>query len=161
MISLIGVGWVMTDLDPTPFKFSVYGVHKAIGISVLFLAALRLIWRIYSPPPVLVPTHRIWEMRLAQIIHFFFYGAMILMPLSGWAMSSAANFPVSWFGFFTLPFLVPPDPKQVDFYKEIHEVLGAIIAISIGLHVAGAMKHHFKDRDHTLIRMMPYSWFKK
>lgn len=156
ILGLLGVGWVMEDIDPQALRFQVYGVHKALGIAVLFLGALRLIWHAYTPPPAAIPSQKPWEHMLAKGIHVVFYAAAVLMPLSGWALSSAAGYPVSWFGLFELPMIVTKDESAKDFFGETHEILGVIIAVCVALHVAGALKHHVIDKDLTLKRMLPF-----
>ncbi len=154
VIGLIGVGLYMSRLDPSPAAFKIYALHKAVGITVLALVALRLVWRFSNIHPLALPTHKKWEKLLASLIHWFFYTALILMPLSGWIMSSAKGFSVSVFGLFTLPDLVKPSEDLARFAADFHEILAYILIGAIGLHLAGALKHHIIDRDDTLRRMI-------
>jgi cytochrome b561 len=78
------------------------------------------------------------------------------MPLTGWLMSSASNYPVSWFGLVQLPDLVAPDPALKKLLHEVHETLSKILIALAGLHVAGALKHQFLDRDGLMFRMLPW-----
>jgi polyisoprenoid-binding protein YceI len=72
-------------------------------------------------------------------------------------MSSAKNYPVSWFGYFTLPNLVQPDDGIFELMKSTHGVLaGALIAITV-LHVVAALYHHFMKKDDVLRRMLPFT----
>jgi cytochrome b561 len=77
------------------------------------------------------------------------------MPLTGWLMSSAANFSVNVFGLFTLPDLVAPDKALADAFKAAHYWLGWVLIGLFTLHVAGALKHHFFLGNDTLRRMIP------
>ncbi len=155
IITLLCVGLYMTDLAPSPQKFQIYGLHKAFGITVLLLACLRLGWKLGGVKPRALSSHAKWERALAHLTHGFLYVAMLGMPLSGWAMSSAANYPVSVFGLFTLPNIVPADESTVDAMKAVHGVLAWGLIGAIGLHAAGALKHHIIDKDITLRRMLP------
>ena len=156
VIVLLGVGLYMSDLDPSPFKFQLYGMHKAFGATVLGLMLFRLFWRAaVSPAPSPMPTHAPWEKALSRGVHYAFYTALIAMPLSGWALSSAAGHPVSVFGLFSLPDLVGKDEELAEAMGETHEILGNLIIALIVLHVAGALKHHLVDKDGTLRRMLP------
>jgi len=148
------LGYYMTGLPLGPDMFEKIALHKSIGILVLFLAVLRLAWRLINPTPEL-PLEMTWFERLgAHGVHMALYGVMFIMPLSGWAMSSAANFPLSVFGWFTLPALMAPSKEAVDFLKAFHEVMAILILVLIALHVGAALKHHFVNRDDVLKRMM-------
>lgn len=132
-------------------------LHKSIGITILGLAILRLVWRWLNPVPELPPTTSRWQHVAARISHAALYGLLLLMPLFGWMMSSARNFPVSWFGLVTLPDLVKPNKQAYEFFHEGHELLGKILLVLAILHAAAALKHHFIDRDEVLLRMLPWN----
>lgn len=155
VIALLAVGLVMTDMKPGPDMFKIYATHKSVGITVLTLAVLRLIWMLTNPHPATLPTHQRWEKVLAKAVHLFLYFSIIAMPLSGWVMSSAKGFPVSVFGWFTLPDFVAPDKDLAKAAGEFHEVLAYVLMAAILLHFSGALKHHLIDKDGTLRRMLP------
>jgi len=155
VIGLLALGLYMTSLDPLPSTFKLYALHKSIGIVVLTLAVLRLIWKLTNPHPHSLPTHAKWEKFLATLVHIFLYFAIIGMPLSGWIMSSAKNFPVSVFNQFTLPNLVGPSEEIAKLAADFHELTAYALIAAIVLHFAGAMKHHLIDKDGTLRRMIP------
>jgi cytochrome b561 len=71
-------------------------------------------------------------------------------------MSSAKNYPVSWFGVFQLPDLVAPGEQLFQRMRDLHHLLFAALVVVAALHVAGALKHHFIDRNHVLKRMLPF-----
>lgn len=155
VIGLLIVGLLMTDMKPSPDMAKVYALHKSLGITVLALAVLRLIWKLSNAHPHSLPTHQRWEKFLAKLVHVFLYFAIIGMPLSGWIMSSAKGYPVSVFGLFTLPDLVEPSKQIGKLANEFHELTAYALIAAIGLHFAGAMKHHIFDKDSTLRRMIP------
>ena len=70
-------------------------------------------------------------------------------------MSAASNYPVSYFGWFTIPNIVAPDEALKDIMKERHEMLFDILMVVAVVHVIAALKHHFVDRDGVLRRMLP------
>ena len=76
------------------------------------------------------------------------------MPLTGWLYSGATASPANYFGFFTVPDLVPANEALATMFKAVHLVAGYLLALAILLHVAGALKHHFVNRDTVLIRML-------
>lgn len=159
IVLLVGVQVVLAEIaEDLPLGLQKLGVlarHKSFGITILSLALLRLAWRRLSPPPTLPPQMRPYERALANLTHWGFYVFLICLPLSGWLMSSAANFPVSYFGLLTLPDLISPDKELVEPIKNLHELLGKLLFATIAIHVAAALKHHFFDRDDVLRRMLP------
>ena len=82
------------------------------------------------------------------------------MPLTGWLMSSAKNFPVSWFSLFQLPDLVAPSEQLFRQMRSLHHMLFAVLVVVALLHIAGALKHHFIDRNDVLKRMLPFGGVK-
>ena len=155
VIGLLGVGLYMESLDPSPLMFKLSFWHKSFGITVLALVAARLVWRFMNTHPHSLPTHAGWEKTLAKITHGLLYLALFAMPLSGWIMSSAKGFSVNVFGWFTLPDLVGESEQIGSIARSIHGYAGYALIVLIGLHFAGAMKHHVIDKDSTLRRMLP------
>jgi cytochrome b561/polyisoprenoid-binding protein YceI len=156
---LLAVGFYMGSLPNGPDKFQVYGLHKSFGLLVLWLAGLRIVWRHVSGAPASLSTHANWEKGLAKATHIFLYAAMFGMPLSGWLMSSAGEYPVKFFG-LPMPALMGKDQTVFHWMKETHEILAFLLIAAVAMHAAGAIKHHVIDRDETLSRMVPraYAW---
>ena len=138
--------------------------HKTIGITILALVAMRLLWRLGNRPPALPDHHKPWEKRLAHGVHILLYLIMFGLPLSGWIMDSAykdaASHPNLYFGLFEWPRIAPImalDPatkKQVhDFFEATHSLAADVLYFAVFLHVAGALKHQFIDKDRELARM--------
>lgn len=147
--------WIADDM-PRQDKQIIMGNHKAIGITILVLAVLRVIWRLTHRPPPRVETLQRWEVLLAKVVHTAFYVLMIAIPLAGWAMSSIAARPVNFFGLFTVPMLPLGSDKAVGgVFHDLHEQGATLMLVLLALHVAGALKHHFIDRDGTMRRMLP------
>jgi len=137
-------------------KLSVLARHKSIGITILGLAALRLLWRWLNPTPPLPSNLRSYERILAHCTHAGLYVLLFAMPLTGWIMSSARGFPVSWFNLFQLPDLVPKSKALYGAMVVTHATLASSLAVIVALHIAGALKHHFVLKDDTLRRMLPF-----
>ena len=152
IMGLILVGLYMGTMEYSPQKLQVYGLHKSFGLLVLWLASARIIWRFVSLPPDALGTHAAWERGLAKITHVFLYIAMFGMPLSGWIMSSAGEFPVVFFG-YEMPALTGKNESLAHLMREVHETMAFILIGAILLHAAGAFKHHLLDKDTTLRRM--------
>lgn len=156
IVGLIIVGSFMEDIEPMTLKFQVYGLHKSLGISVLILVAVRLLWKITNTSPSLPAHMKPIEKLMAHAGHAALYLLLIAMPVSGWVMSSAAGFPVSVFGLFTLPDLVAPDRHLMKDMEDVHELLANAIMVLVSIHALAALMHHFYHKDNVLKRMLPF-----
>jgi cytochrome b561 len=141
-------------------KLQALAWHKSLGMTVLMLAVLRLAWRLMNPSPELTTETRRWERVLANISHFLLYALIFAMPLTGWMMSSAKNYPVSWFRLLQFPDLVAPSEQTFHQMHDLHHLLFNVLVGVALLHVAGALKHHFIDRNDVLKRMLPFGGIK-
>jgi cytochrome b561 len=116
---------------------------------------VRLTWRFANPTPAPVPDTKVWQERLASIMHWLLYALIFLTPLAGWLMSSAKNYTVSYFGLFAWPNLVAPDETLFTTLRSLHDLLAwAMVTLAL-LHATAALKHHFFDKDNVLRRMLP------
>lgn len=150
--------WVAEEL-PKAEAGQVMDNHKAIGLSILALSVLRIIWRLTHPAPPFVQTLKAWEAATAKVVHGLFYVLIIAIPFSGWAMTSAfsGGAPVGFFGLFDIPGLpFAADKATAGVFHEVHELFATLALLLLALHVAGALKHQFIDRDGTLGRMVPW-----
>ncbi|KPC54691.1 cytochrome b [Amantichitinum ursilacus] len=145
----------LDDLPLSPLKFKLYSYHKWLGISVLILACIRLGYRKAKGTPDPLASQPRWQRALAAAVHHSLYLLMIVLPLVGWAMSSAKGIPVVLYGVLPLPNWVPVNHDLGETLETAHVVLAWVLAAVVGLHVAGALKHHVIDRDETLRRMLP------
>lgn len=143
------------DLPTGIEKLVVLSRHKSLGLTILVLAALRVAWRLAERPPPLPPMPA-WQRRVATTTHWGLYGLLFALPLSGWTMSSAANYPVSWFGLLPLPALVAPSESLQEVLHAVHEALATGLLWLAGLHLLAVLKHQFVDRDGLLFRMLPW-----
>jgi cytochrome b561 len=141
--------WQLSEVaSPRTFYFN---LHKSIGLTLLALIALRVLWRITHRPPAMLASYKAWERKLATGTHHLLYLLMIAVPVSGLIMAINSKYGVMWFGF---DFITGLDNKNLrDFFKETHEIAGVIFAAFIILHIVGALKHKFIDKDDTLKRM--------
>lgn len=141
-------------------KLQALAWHKSFGMTVLMLAVLRLAWRLMNSTPELTTATKPWERVLANISHLLLYALIFAMPLTGWMMSSAKNYPVSWFRLFQFPDLVAPAEQTFHQMHDLHHLLFNVLVGVALLHVAGALKHHFIDRNDVLKRMLPFGGVK-
>ena len=152
---LIALGFVMTDMPLSPEKLQYYAWHKWAGVSVFVLVWLRLVWRVLNPPPAYPSTMSPLVKGVAHLGHAALYGLMIVIPVSGWLMSSAKGVPTVWFGVLPLPDLLEKDKELGHLLREVHEALNFVLLFLLAGHVAAALKHHWIDKDDILKRMLP------
>jgi cytochrome b561 len=148
---------IAEDLPLGMKKLAMYARHKSVGITILGLAVIRLLWRWANPTPELPTTLKPYERALAGLTHFGLYLILFVMPITGWMMTSARGFPVSWFGFFQLPDFVPKNDALYNAMKETHDTLALVLYAIVTLHVLAALKHHFFLKDDVLRRMLPFT----
>ncbi len=152
IVGAFGVGLYMTELPFSPARLKLYNWHKWAGVTILALSALRLLWRLTHRPPADAPMPA-WQAKAAHAVHHLLYVLFFAVPLAGWAYSSAAGYPIVWFGVLPLPDFVPKDPGLADTFKLLHKLSAYGLALLVLAHVGGAIKHHFLDRDGLLARM--------
>ena len=96
-----------------------------------------------------------WQLQAYHATHVLMYALFFIVPLVGWAYSSAAGFPIVLFGVLPLPDFVPASKPLAELIKPWHQITAYSLATLVVLHVAAAIKHHFIDKDGLLLRMMP------
>jgi len=157
IVTQFTLAWLADDLPLGMHKLALLARHKSFGMTVLMLALLRLLWRLFNRPPELPAGMSKTEMTLARATHIAFYALLFAMPLTGWTMSSAKNYSVSWFGRFTWPNLISPNERAFDVLRSTHEILSDVLLAIAILHILAALKHHFWNRDDVLLRMVPFT----
>lgn len=151
-IAVFAVGLYMVDLPKGPDKFELIGLHKSFGVLFLILAIGRLIWRLREGDLPAVAAHPAWQKQLAKAARVLLLLATILMPVSGVVMNIGGGRALAVFGVE----LVGQGDK-IEWMSGLGHFLHVqsvnIIIVVFALHVAGALKHQFIDKDGTLARM--------
>ena len=167
LMIVVNVVLVLTvDAMPEGWVRPVIDTHKSIGITVLGLAILRVLWRATHPAPPLPPSYGALERWGAHAAHGVLYLLIFAMPLSGWmhdsAWSAAASHPMFLFGLVPWPrigWLMAIDPAQKDYWHallgRVHTAFAYVLYGMVFLHVAGALKHQWIDREPEVQRMLP------
>jgi cytochrome b561 len=145
---MLGVGTYMADLDKgDPLRPQLFGMHKAVGVTLLMLAVLRILWIFAAgrptPPRALQPK----EILISKAVIGLLYLLMLLTPVAGYLMSNAAGAPVSYFGLFQLPAFIGKSGELREALGELHEILAYGILALVVLHVLGALKHRLLSKD--------------
>jgi cytochrome b561 len=136
--------------------FSATSIHNSLGIAVLALALLRVLWRVVELPPAAPVAMKSYEIALARSVHVAFYVLLFAIPLSGWALATANEQPLTFFGLFDLPRLpVTAGTMSKDQLEAAHEILFNVLLGLALLHAAAALTHHFFDHDGVLRSMLP------
>ena len=142
--------WNLTEeISPRTFYFN---LHKSIGVTIFALILIRILWRITHRPPALLASYKAWESKLASGAHHLLYLLMVALPLSGVIMAIYSKYGIKWFGLELIKGLDNKDMREL--FYEAHEIIGLIILLVIIVHIIGALKHKFIDKDDTLKRML-------
>lgn len=153
ILGLLALGIVMTEMPLSPEKLTLYAWHKWAGVTVFLLVWLRLAWRLTHRPPPLPAAMPPQVQRLAHAGHTLLYSLMLLIPLTGWLMSSAKGFQTVWFGVLPLPDLVGRDRDLGDLLQQVHKGLNVLLMATLAGHVLAALWHQFVRKDGLLRRM--------
>ncbi|MFN3495526.1 MAG: cytochrome b [Hydrogenophaga sp.] len=157
LVAMFALGLYMEGLSFSPQKLKLYNWHKWAGMVIFTLSFVRLMWRLTHRPPALPAAIEqampAWQRWAHHATHGGLYVLFFAVPLLGWAYSSAAGFPIVVFGVLPLPDFVPVSEGLADALKPLHKYAAFAMAGLVLLHVAGALKHQFVDRDGLLGRM--------
>ena len=159
LTGIFGVGLYMADLPFSPLRLKLYNWHKWAGITILTLSVLRLLWRFtHRPPPLptaMAQSMPKWQHWAHEATHYAMYSLFFIVPLLGWAYSSASGFQIVVFGVLPLPDLLSANKELAETIKPLHGLAAWALCALVVLHVAAALKHQFIDRDGLIGRMLP------
>ena len=151
---MFGLGVTMINMRLSPMKLEAFMIHKSLGMLLLLIILLRLAWRMLSPAPDLPGTFSNRQKFLVRLGQWMMYGLLFCIPISGWVINSAANFPLQWFGLFEIPAITGANIAVEDYAKTVHLVLVCILGALVVGHIAAALHHHFVRGNDILQRML-------
>lgn len=157
ILVMVALGWLAVTYPLSPAKLQLFNWHKSLGLFVLAWVTLRLAWRLAHRAPEPPVDSSPAEKRAARIAHGSLYILMFAMPITGWVINSAADFPLKWFGLFSVPPLVAPDKGVQDTAEAVHLILFWTLLGLVVLHAAAAVYHHRQRRNNVLTRMLPFT----
>lgn len=135
-------------------RATLLSAHFMLGLLIFVLVWPRIAARFSGPTPEIRPAPPAAQEKVAKLLHLTLYAFMIVMPLLGWAVLSAAGKHIPFFG-LDLPPVLGTDKALAKTLREIHETIGNAGYFLIGLHTLAALYHHFMAGDNTLLRMLP------
>ncbi len=147
---------IPTDEGDIARAAALFSLHKTVGVTVFFVAMARILWALTQTKPGLLNAENKPEAFAAETVHWMLYASLVLVPLTGWIHHAAAEgFAPIWWPFGqNLPF-VPKSAYLAELTAALHWLFIWVLAGSLALHIAGALKHHIVDKDSTLRRMLP------
>lgn len=152
VVGLFVLGKYMVSLDYYhPLYLILPQWHLGLGLLTGVLLMVRLLWRWSNPLPQVRGEYG--ERLLAGVVHRLFYLLLLSLVLSGYVTATADGRPLEVLGWFDIPALYRGD-DLADRAGALHQTLGWLLAVLFALHLAGALKHHFIDKDDTLRRML-------
>jgi cytochrome b561 len=131
-------------------------IHRPLGIAVLILVVLRFANRQLStlPPFPATMSHR--ERQMAKVSEYLMYALMLVLPLVGWGMLSAAHYPIVLFGSLYLPWILPHNLELYWVLRQTHTVLAFLFFATFVAHFGAVLFHTLVLRDRLLGRMVPW-----
>lgn len=162
----VTLAWLWPHMLPDDAVRPAIDAHKSTGITILGLAALRLLWRYSHRPPPIPTDYQRWEIRAAETAHVLLYAILFAQPLTGWIMDSAYKdaglHPMHYFGTFEFPRIAwiahLPQPLKEHIhggFGAAHKYISYALYALLIAHIGGALKHQFLDRHPELQRMWP------
>jgi cytochrome b561 len=132
-------------------------IHRPLGIAILTLVVVRFVNRLLNPPPPFPATMSRVERLAATATEYTMYGLMFAQPLVGWAMLSAAHYPIVLYGPLHLPFILPHNAMLYAVLRQAHTILAYFFFLVFIAHFGAILFHTLIVRDRILERMAPWS----
>jgi len=147
----IGVAMVVSLGD----YHTLVSIHRPLGIAILVLVVVRFVNRLMNPPPPLPATMSRAERMAATASELAMYGLMLVLPLVGWGMLSAARYPIVIHGSLHLPFILPHNAMLYAVLRKAHTILAYLFFLTFMAHFGAILFHTLIVRDGMLRRMAP------
>ncbi|MDR2977857.1 MAG: cytochrome b [Rickettsiales bacterium] len=153
IIGMLCSGFYMKGLPVSnEIKFNIYAIHKACGVTVFGLVVIRIFFRAFTCVPPLPANFSRLIINASKAVHFGLYSLMILMPLSGYVMSSASGKKIKYF--FHIPWLISKNKELASTANGLHSILAYFIVFFIVLHILAALKHTLIDKQNIFKRII-------
>jgi cytochrome b561 len=155
VLVLFALGLWMVDLTyyDTWYR-TAPSIHKGVGVLLFLVLVLRLFWRLVNPKPAPEPSLNRFERLASGAVHGLLYLLLFAVMTSGYLISTADGRGIDVFGLFQVPATLTGIPNQADLAGDVHLALAITVLVLAAIHALAALKHHFIDRDRTLMRML-------
>jgi cytochrome b561 len=155
VLTMLGIG--VTMVASLADYHLLVSIHRPLGAGILVLVVVRFVVRRLSSLPPFPPTMSRRERMAASASEYTLYGLMIVLPLVGWGMLSAARYPVVLFGSVHLPFILLHDAMLYASLRRAHTVLACLLFLAFLAHFGAILFHTLIVRDGMLFRMVPWN----
>jgi len=155
ILTMLGIGVAM--IVSLGDYHTLVSIHRPLGIAILLLAVVRFVNRLVSQLPPFPATMSALERRAATASELAMYGLMLVLPLIGWGMLSAARYPIVLYGSVHLPFILPHSPLLYAVLRKAHSVLAYLFFFTFMAHLSAILFHTLIVRDGMLKRMAPWN----
>jgi len=155
VIGLFALGYWMVDLGYyDPWYKQGPDLHKSIGVLLFLVMVIRVLWRYFQTKPEALDSHTPFEKKAGSIVHVFLYCALFVLMISGYLISTADGRAIEDFNLVSLVSFGELFPNQEDLAGLVHQYLAYVLMFTVFIHALAALKHHFIDKDKTLLRML-------
>jgi cytochrome b561 len=154
IVCVVVFAWLWPD-GPAKDGSALLLLHRSLGLTILALTVLRLGLRTTMPVPAEPDAASRLESLVARITHVTLYAILLIMPITGFLWTTSRGRPVSVFGLFDIPPLLPPSETLHSIVRAIHSAGQYAVYAVVGLHVAAALFHLVVRRDDVMARMWP------
>ena len=156
VFAMFGLGLYMVELTYVDAWYKAApALHISVGVILMLLFIVRLLWRLSNPVPEIYGQP--FEKVAGLMVHRLHYLFMFVLMLSGYLMVTADGRGIAVFTWFEVPALWNIEQTSAVFLGKAHRVLAWAFMGFVALHTAAAFKHHFLDKDRTLLRMLGIS----
>jgi cytochrome b561 len=155
VLTMLGVGVAM--VASLADYHVLVSIHRPLGIAILILVVVRFVNRLLSPPPPFPATMSRAERLAATASEYTMYGLMLVLPLVGWGMLSAARYPIVLFGPLHLPYILPHNIMLYAVLRKAHTILAYLLFLTFLAHFGAILFHTLIVRDRIFSRMAPWN----
>jgi len=152
LLSMLALGFSMVE-NLAIWHIQAIWLHKSFGLLALVIVVIRIVNRWFTVTPPLPSDVDRMQAFAAKATQVGLYGAMLLMPVSGYLMQSADNRVITFFGLFPLPSVIAPSIERYALFREMHAIVALVFLVLITVHICGALYHGIVRRDKVLSSM--------
>jgi cytochrome b561 len=154
VLTMLGIGIAMVASVADYHRL--IAMHRPLGILILILVVIRFVNRRFSTLPPFPSSMSSQERLAASVSELLLYTLLFVQPLVGWAMLSAARYPILLFGSVHLPPILPHSVMLYAVLRRTHTVLAYLLVLTFIAHFGAVLFHTLIVRDGMFSRMAPW-----